>query len=823
VHPLADASGRIPVSVTLPPGASAAALGLLEVAPGVGAIRLLPEHVGTFAAEHPDLAIGVAPRLRPLIDVSPIWTHVTEFRAATSGLDGRGTIIGIVDTGLDVLHPDFQTKDGHTRVAWMLVAGQPKGIHPDLEDMYGCTDPNQSACAVYSAADIDAIIAAKSDELGDSDGHGTHVASIAAGNGGPSVVAKPRFVGMAPEATIIVASPLSTGGFYDTDILNAARFVFERADQMGLPPGCPAPGASAPLAKATPGLRSLGGCRPVDCDGKQCTRVPAVLNLSLGSDYGPHDGTSPIETGLTALVGDDKPGRAIVVAAGNSGDVTTPASGGPPQGIHSEVHVFEGETTRVPLLANAAAADGSAFVWITFRPGDDVSVGLEGPGGSTWVGLTGTGDQGSYEKDSNKGAVVNNLPSANSTITPQTNSATVIFSGTWAANDEFAIVLRGTGDASLWVTPEKDAQGNLVFEKAVRQGTINVPAAAPGLLAVGCTVNRTQWRPIDGMPIMLSMLGPDDNPVPDSACFFSSDGPTPTGVQKPEISAPGGFVAGAMSADADPRKHPGGLFDLCGMMGSSSCALLDEHHALAQGTSMSAPHVAGAVALLMEVDPTLTQARVTQVLQAGARLSIGHIPDPDQLGPGSLDVEGARLAMLAAVGAPIEPDPKQSWYTLSSAYARPDTTWPVWGTVELRDENGAVAAGIDGSRLSLLPLRGGGTVYQALTKVRPGLFRFAVAGRPADLGGTITVDVTYTDAMGHTNSLGQRTLPVGDDVWLANDGTVGAVGGCAWSGAGPRGGPAALALAAFAAAAGAARGRARRRRARPPAGPEGPG
>ena len=39
-----------------------------------------------------------------------------------------------------------------------------------------------------------------------------------------------------------------------------------------------------------------------------------MCNLSLGSHYGPHDGSSPFEAGLDALSG---PGRVIVKSAGN--------------------------------------------------------------------------------------------------------------------------------------------------------------------------------------------------------------------------------------------------------------------------------------------------------------------------------------------------------------------------------------------------------------------------------------------------------------------------------------------------------------------------
>src|SRR6185436_5615165 len=131
---------------------------------------------------------------------------------------------------------------------------------------------------------------------------------------------------------------------------------------------------------------------------------------------------------------------------------------------------------------------------------------------------------------------------------------------------------------------------------------------------------------------------------------FSSAGPTPAGLLKPEISAPGGFVVGAMSAEADPRVSKSGLFDPSGCPDDNPCYVVDEYHAVAAGTSMSAPHVTGAVALLFELElslaatyPTcppvplpqppgchapLTQARVTEILQAGARKPSGKVPYP---------------------------------------------------------------------------------------------------------------------------------------------------------------------------------------------------
>lgn len=69
----------------------------------------------------------------------------------------------------------------------------------------------------------------------------------------------------------------------------------------------------------------------------------AVVNLSLGSLYGPKDGTSPFEAGLNALTG---PGRIVVVAAGNS-------RGKP---VHAEVIAAPGGSTQATFSLSSSAA-----------------------------------------------------------------------------------------------------------------------------------------------------------------------------------------------------------------------------------------------------------------------------------------------------------------------------------------------------------------------------------------------------------------------------------------------------------------------------------
>ncbi len=769
-HPLADPRGRIPVLVPLPAGADARSLGLLPVAPGFGTVRLAPGDVGAFAAAHPELSLLTGPPRQPLLDRSKRWIRLEPYRKAT-GADGKGVIVGVVDTGIDVAHPDFRDKNGKTRIKWVLQAGRPRGVHESLEQHYGCDDPEQSSCAIFSGADIDALLAqGDTGILRDIAGHGTHVASIAAGNGGPMLPKLSRYVGVAPAATLIIAAPSRPGeGFEDPDILNAVRFIFDRAEELGM---------------------------------------PAVVNLSVGSDFGPHDGTSPLEAGLAAMVGDAHPGRAIVVAAGNSGAMYE-LDGEGPMGIHTEAHVSKYGETRVPIRT-PSASNGQGYVWITFRPGDEVSVGLEGPGGETWIGLVEPGEDAGYTSDDGEttGAVINRLANGKSPITAGTNSAVVAFSGAWKAG-EFAIRLQGRGDAQLWVTGLGDVSVShdlgLQFTRGIKQGTINVPASHPGLLAVGCTINRVRWEPYESSTIV-RLTSLDGEAIEEgSACYFSATGPTPFGVAKPEISAPGGLVAAAMGSEVDPRDGPGGLFDTPGCPDNTPCFVVDDYHAIASGSSMAAPQVAGAIALLFQNNPNLSQVEVTEVLQAGARRAKNAAPFDAQLGPGVLDLEGARLALEAAETGDTAPALDKSWYVLSSTYARPDPSWPVWGTIELRRADGAPVR-VPADKLTVA-LRGG-VMHTPLREVRRGLWRFAVAAPRGSGGTSLAVDVLYDGA-----SLGAHELPVGSDVWMANGELEVTSGACACAAAGAdRAPPSSRSIAVGLAGALAAAFAARRRR-----------
>ena len=120
---------------------------------------------------------------------------------------------------------------------------------------------------------------------GQKDGHGTHVAGIAAGSGAAASCCHTAntYVGVAPAADLIIVRDAYQG--YDlgnnAHLLDAVDYIFNHPQAAG---------------------------------------KPVVINISLGGNVGPHDGTSLLEQAINMSIA-GKTGRAVVVAAGNAADI----------------------------------------------------------------------------------------------------------------------------------------------------------------------------------------------------------------------------------------------------------------------------------------------------------------------------------------------------------------------------------------------------------------------------------------------------------------------------------------------------------------------
>lgn len=779
---LAPATGLLGALVELPRGVRAEELGLEPVVSGIGRLRGSAARVRAFAEAHPELRLELAPPVRTLMDRA--GEVVLAQKAHAAGADGRGVMIGVADTGLDVTHSAMRGEDGRSRVAWLLdLSLEPGGVHAELERRFGIKNDDGEVVAgrVFSGADIDELLAridegtckegggrkcAPSDEMG----HGTHVTGIAAASANGS-----SYAGVAPRADVVFVRVTrgQADGIENDDLVRAVEFMFDRAD---------------------------------------AERQPMVVNLSLGSDFGPHDGTFLWEQAIAKHVGPEHPGRVIVAAAGNSGSIVeTP--------IHQSVHVSRGARMRVPIRTHGAEA-GAVQVWVTLRRGADLAIGLEGPDGE-WITPIREGHQSGKNTDEYNAGVIYGSQHDNSPVPATSRGAVVVWQGKWPAGT-YHVTLEGEGMAELYMQALGDAGHGgahpAAFASGVREGTINLPATHPSIIAVGCTVNRARWSSIadaevalkvpvldreGGLPLARAITAQDRSAThrelrDGEVCWFSSTGPTAAGVPKPEISAPGALVVSALSRTSKPGS-PGSVFTspTCPLTKSGAsderCLQIDEAHGISIGTSMSAPVVAGVAALLLQADPTLTQDKVLGLLQAGAHRFRTPGAFDDQGGPGEVDAMGSLDALAQMHDPKLHlPAYEASWVTLSSEYVPADGSTPVTAIIELRTADGEHRGDMfDRERLAPLLLVDGEPVTPAPELVRraPGVWFFVWEPPPGLGGARATFGATFDGAP----IAPPRTIPIATDRWTALYPSHATGAGCA---AAPRGRAGGASLAA---------------------------
>ena len=751
---LAPKSGRLSALVAIPSGKSAADLGVVEVAPGIGWLTGGPSALLAFGAAHPGVHVEVPGPLHTLLANAQVITRA-QLARDLRGADGSGAAVGIVDTGIDPTLADFRDPTTNkSRIAWMLdLSMKPLGLHPELEDKFGARDDqgNLTNGAVLTGDDIDDLIAQNQPIPEDPNGHGTHVASIAAGNGGGT-----KYIGMAPKATLVIARVTrdASGTIDNGDTLDGASFVFDRAAALNM---------------------------------------PLAANFSLGTDFGPHDGNTLWEQTIASYAGPNQPGHAVVAAMGNSGSIVdTP--------IHQGIEVTRDEV-RVPITAPSDISNGSVQIWVALRAGADMQVGLDGPDG-TWVSPISDGQAVAHDSGGYNSGVIFGSDAPNTLVPQGSHGAIVVWSGQWS-HGTYAVTLQGHGYADLYLEPLGDAAalGATPFfsdeagdARAVREATVNLPATSPGIISVGCSIDSPSWTSEAGQKIgitepVLDSYGGLDTGDPrvvaqdGEVCYFSSAGPTLTGVPKPDILAPGAVVIGALSqaalpgsassifsGDCPPNKVTGKI--------DPACMQIDATHAVALGTSMSSPMAAGIIALLFQQDPTLTQDELRALLQAGAHPIRGPALYFDQSGPGEVDALGA-LEALDEMSQPDSalPDAAASWMTLSEDFVPADGSTPLTATLELRTAKGTRATLFDDVRLRPVALLNGVDLAPPVVRGEaPGLFTFTVTVPSGSGNESLTLGATFDGVA----IVPTATIPVSLDPWTAGYPSF-AEGGCSAS------------------------------------------
>jgi len=577
-------------------------------------VRVPPDALGALATlpgvERLTLAHGMKRQLEVSVGAVDADTLRTRIGDEWTGWTGAGVLIGIVDSGLDLTHEDFRHPGGGTRVRFYWDQTDTLGPPP----LSAVGDPLYGT--EWTASQIDQGVS----RAGDREGHGTAVAGAAAGDGSASNIPdrKYTYTGMAPNADLVV---VDLDPFLETGVLDAVQYVFTRAEDLGM---------------------------------------PAVVNLSLGTQFGPHDGTTPLERGIDALVG---PGRLVVTSAGNEGN----------DAMHAELHVPAGasDTAVVVVPSYSSTLDyESFFVDAWYRTPDSLAVTVVTPKGKSFgpvvMGeildnvLTGEGTLflGQGTPDPATGNVEVGMDVSNFDPDPGPGPTPPS-----PAEGEWHIICTnlssgGTGEVDLWIPLwylPVNGLGPHWTTGLDPTEEVSSPGTASGVLTVGSFNSKGHWlTPSD------TLRTTTQDSTYGAPSYFTSRGPTRDDRPKPEVIAPGFVITTSLSDEIDAGN--------IGQYALSITGNPDGQHFTLVGTSLSAPHLSGALALWMERDPGLTPetARIALEASSVADAATGPVWNP-AAGFGRLDV----AALLGGVVPVLE-----GWVSLGTdGSGHPRITW----------------------------------------------------------------------------------------------------------------------------------------------------
>jgi subtilisin family serine protease len=411
------------------------------------------------------------------------------------GNQGEGVVVGIVDYGCDFVHPSFRKEDRSTRLLAIWDQGGTLGATSPFG--YGREHTREAINRVLQNSEP--YIALGYDVPRSS--HGTHVMDIAAGNNG-----------VAPKVDLVfveIRTPLST----DPQEVTQTNF-----------------GNSVQLVEAIRYIFDKAGDRP------------CVVNFSLGTNGGPHDGSNLAEQAIDVMLS-GQPNRAAVIAAANSYD----------DGIHAASKVSQDGFVDIQWeLKEFDLSENELEIW--YKAGDQFRLEVISPSGVSVASLE-LGENGRLKND--RGETMMFLahrqqdPNNGDNLISLFNSPQFgIPRGKWTIRLHGVQVTDGSFHA--WI--ERDDIGQTQFvpphDKTYTLGSLSCGKKA---IAVGSYDAHKPSTPLS---------------------FFSSSGPTRDERHKPEISAPGHDVlaAQARSLISETRKS---------------------------GTSMAAPAVAGVIALIL--------------------------------------------------------------------------------------------------------------------------------------------------------------------------------------------------------------------------------
>lgn len=455
-------------------------------------------------------------------------------------LSGNGCLVGIPDSGIDYKNGAFLDKQGRSRILYLwdqtLQADAERGKAPPDGFFHGVE---------FRQAQLDESILTGEELTFDRSGHGTGVAAIAAGK-----------EGTAPQAGLLIvklgSGSRAAGSSRTTELMRAVAWMLQKAQELNR---------------------------------------PLAINISYGSTYGSHDGTSLLETFLNDAAESYK--AVICIGSGNEG-----ASAG-----HTQV-MLDGEK-RVECSMAAYQTACNIALWKNY--GDIFRLELISPGGGRLAVLLDRPGKQEFTLDGTK------LLFYCGESSPYSRMQEYYFDflgnpyvgeGTWTFVLSPVQIIQGT--VSFYLPSAQAVHRGTNFFRPTAAVTMTIPSTAQKAITVGA------YNPLYQEYADFSGRGYPTFEDADEGKFFYEQ------QMKPDICAPG--------TDILVPDGRGG-------------------YAVVSGTSFATPFVTGSSALLMEWgivrgnDPYLYGEKLKAYFIKGAKRLPGYTRFPnDMAGWGALCV-----------------------------------------------------------------------------------------------------------------------------------------------------------------------------------------
>jgi minor extracellular serine protease Vpr len=533
---------------------------------------------------------------------SPVFVCMDSVRKQTRVNQVQGTVPGGLPTaytGKGVLVGIMDTEFDTHHPAFLTSNGATRFVAVwDQEDTVSKIPNRYGFGAIKRGADLEAAPLFGADGTPE---HGTAMASFAVGSDRKTI-----YSGVAPDAAIIGVKYSQN----DNDFVNGLQWMFSIADSL---------------------------------------KMPCVVNVSIGNADGPHDGTSLMDRCIDSLSG---PGRIVVGAVGNDGDKMSHISFTLNQGESKATWVAPYKDTTAHYQSRSGLdmwGEQGKVITATFFIFDQIDSSSNQIPGTISTANTLTNKpilcvSPNPRGGGNDTCLLESRTETTSLLNGKAHLTAYLYSNNPSLLLGVSVSVAGQtgGVVHAWNLAKKafKSYGISGFFDGDSLSTVNeIGGTAKRNITVGAYVGKAShilWNGtfVPGADDMMGMFAP-----------FSGHGPTVDGRVKPDICAPGTQVVGALNRFVNNPEELTVWPDTTTTIG---------RYAGETGTSVSAPIVAGIVALMLEANPSLTPEQVREHLQKTAITDqhTGSITMPNNSwGAGKVNALGAIARMLGVVAA----------------------------------------------------------------------------------------------------------------------------------------------------------------------------